>query len=591
MKYYRAILPYFLITLVAAILVNNMFYGFSWTDEGLYLSNVHRFFTGDRFLIDDWTPTQFYEPLLLPLYVLFIKFNGGTEGVFLFFRIATIIFQTCVSVFSYSVFSKKYHILPSLAAALLPLIFSRACLNGASYYTIGFETYLLGILCAFSFFELSYKKFFLVLSGIFFAFSVLCNPFLAFPYVVMSLFSITLNSTRKYVKYFFLVWLGTFIVAIIYCITVFSGNSIKDILLGLHYTYNDPAYKHTAILTIKRLYKMPRLLCFPYIITYLPMIVLSILYRLEKIQSTKRNMFILFAMNTILFFANCFYEFDVGSAIICFFHYTFFSVIIFLPICSAKETLIKFITENKTELIYFILPGLILAYFFCFASDTGFGVCAIGMCIAAIGEIFIYNKYVASMVKKYVINERGGGIDFIKILPLLILCLTTLYYRVNNIYRDKKLSPHLLFLPNRGIGIEKIEQGPAKHIYTSAENKIYYDELYELLSDLQGEEKTIFISGVATWAYMSFQNLGCAAPTTWRTFFDDERLKIYFDEFPKKIFPDYVLILDKRNPSNDEDVSDFYSSYLYSELKKRGYEKQEVKSGILYSKKTDFDIQ
>ena len=117
MKYYRVLLPYFLITLVAAILVNNMFYGFSWTDEGLYLSNVHRFFTGDRFLIDDWTPTQFYEPLLLPLYVLFIKFNGGTDGVFLFFRIATIIFQTCVSIFAYSVFSKKYE---KVSCFLLP---------------------------------------------------------------------------------------------------------------------------------------------------------------------------------------------------------------------------------------------------------------------------------------------------------------------------------------------------------------------------------------------------------------------------------------------------------------------------------------
>ena len=64
---YTKIIPYITLILISIILLSNMFYGFTWTDEGLYLSNVHRFLQGDRPLIDDWTPTQFYTPLLYPL--------------------------------------------------------------------------------------------------------------------------------------------------------------------------------------------------------------------------------------------------------------------------------------------------------------------------------------------------------------------------------------------------------------------------------------------------------------------------------------------------------------------------------------------
>ena len=99
------IIPYAIIAVFSVIIINNMFYGFSWTDEGLYLSNVQRYFSGDRFLIDDWTPTQFYEPLLYPLYALFIKITGSTDEIFLFFRFTTIIFQAIASFFAYSLLS------------------------------------------------------------------------------------------------------------------------------------------------------------------------------------------------------------------------------------------------------------------------------------------------------------------------------------------------------------------------------------------------------------------------------------------------------------------------------------------------------
>ena len=559
-------IPYIILIFITAILINNMFYGFSWTDEGLYLSNVHRFFTGDKFLIDDWTPTQFYEPLLLPIYALFVKLNGGTDGALFFFRIATVIFQACVSFFAYSVFSKKYDKVSALFASLIPIVFSRACLNGPSYYTIGFETYLTGLLCLYSVFVLSYKKAFLFFSGVFFAFSVLCNPFLVLPYIAVSIICLLIKKSREHIKEIAIIWAGTVFIGIAYILFIYTGggmkNGISEYLKGFHYTYNDPAYKHTFILTLKRLYKMPRLIMFPYIITWLPM-VFAVIFVKKKL--------VLQILNAAVFLANCFYKNDCGTAIMTFFHFTIFAVLISSTSLS-KDSVKDFVKENTKEIFYFILPGMVLAYFFCFASDTGFGVCAIGMAICAVGEILIFSKYSDKNAFRYI--------------PLFILFAFTFFFRTNLIYRDMKLPPHLLFIPNENVA--KIENGSAKGIYTSRKNKEYYDDLYNLLNELNDttEKKSIFISGVATWAYLSFENLHCASPTTWRIFIDDKRLKTYFEEFPKCDFPDYVLVLNKDNPSNDDEErpDDISGTWMHEELEKRGYTKQVVKSGILFSK-------
>lgn len=582
-----SLLPYAIIAVFSAILINNMFYGFSWTDEGLYLSNVQRYFSGDRFLIDDWTPTQFYEPLLYPLYALFVRITGSTDGVFLFFRFATIIFQTLAAFFAYFLLSKKYRALSSCFASLIVLSFSRACLNAPSYYTIGFESYLIALLCLYAFFTLSYSKVFLFVSGIFFASSILCNPFLVLPYIAVSIFTLILPLSRKHIKEIALVWLGSVASGIIYMIFVFAGNSLSDILSGLHYTYNDPSYKHTIILTIKRLYKMPRLLIFPYILTWLPMIITCIAVKRKKWQFSTTKTLILHLLNTVVFLGNCFLEKDCGVAIMTFLHFTIFEVVLFSDL-RFKE----FMREYKNELLYFVLPGLVLAYFFCFASDTGFGVCSIGMAVAAIGEILILEKCLRKLDFG---NSKSLG-KIAKACPLFILTAFTFFNRTNLIYRDAQLPPHLLFLPQFQKGLEKIKSGPVKGIYTTKENKAYYDDLLALLQNISNDEsqseKSIFIAGAATWAYTAFPNLRCSAPTTWRTFFDDIRLQTYYDEFPKNPFPEYVILLDSKNPSNGgryegkNDEENIKDTWMYKKMTAIGYEKQFFPCGIIYTLQT-----
>jgi len=565
--------PYSLIILIAIALASNLLYGFSWTDEGLYLSNASRLIAGERLVIDDWTPTQFYEPLLCPVYYLYLKLNGSAEGIFLFFRIATLLFQFFVSIFTYSILSKKCNKSTACCAALIPLIFSRACINGPSYYTICYETFILGLLFLYVFFELSNNKAFLFLSGISFACAVLCNPFLVIPYVATSALCLALRNTRKRVKQIALVWAGTILIAVIYIYFVFMGNSLSDIIKGFHFTYNDPSYKHTAILTLKRLYKMPRLLLFPYTLTFLPIIAAWAFISVKKISLNSKTKRFLYLLNVLLFFSNCLLQKDCGSAALSFFHFTFFTCLI-LSDFKIKQVL----EQNKKELIYFVVPGLILAYFFCFASDTGFGVCSIGMAVSCIGEIIIHQKNTKTLSKTLIF------------VPMAILIGTTYFYRVNLIYRDNQLRPHVIFMPKFHKNIARIERGPAKGIYTAIERRPHYDSLYDLINSLarDSQKKTILISGVATWAYMASPNVFPASPTTWRIFCNDSRLKTYFEEFPKRAFPNYVLLLNSQNPDNGGKYSEknnadnIKDTWLINTMEKAGFQRIMTNNGLLY---------
>lgn len=269
-----------------------------------------------------------------------------------------------------------------------------------------------------------------------------------------------------------------------------------------------------------------------------------------------------------------------------FFHFTIFETILFSDLRPKN-----FLREYKNELLYFIIPGLILAYFFCFASDTGFGVCAIGMAVAAIGEVLI----LSSILKRLDFVVSKSLFETTKSLPLLILIAFTLFNRTNLIYRDAKLPPHILFIPQPHTNIEKITEGPVKGIYTTKESKNYYDELLAELRNISKNknksDKSIFISGAATWAYTAFQNLHSNTPTTWRTFCDDVRLQPYYEEFPKNAFPEYVLLLDSKNPDNEgrytgkNDEDNIADTWFFNKIIALDYERTQLPSGILYKSK------
>lgn len=563
---FGTVFPCFFIACLFLVLLNNLFYGYGWTDESFYLSNVHRLYCGDRLFIDDWSPTQTYIPLLLPFYSLYLKINGTTDGVYLFFRILTLLFQTVTACTAYRILSKNNSRSVSLAFSALLMVFARAGISGPSYYTLCLMNCALGVLLLYEVFENHGKQLLMVFAGIFLALSVLCNPYLVLPYIAFSLLALIIPRARKHWKLFLLCWAGTAASAVLYIFLFVPLGSLGEFSRSLHYIFNDPAYGKGIVLTIKKYIKMPRLLLFPYIITYLPMIITLAVIKRRKTALSSDMHTALFILNTVLLAVNFFIvRITVEAAVMALFFYTI------LALASTRELAPKqWYAEFRQETVYSIMPGLALSYFFCLASDTGFGVCAIGIAFASFGLFSVIQKC-------YAFKKRF-------LIPLAMVLACTLCFRIALPYRDAPAGFHLLFIPRLQKNAEKITSGSAKGLYTTKEHKKQYDLVFSTMQSLNCKDGDgLLISQLIPWAYIERKELRCAAPTTWRLFPNDYRIEPYFTDFPEHRFPQFVLIVSGTIRDNGRINDNEGEPWLAEQLELRNYEKTEVPCGILYT--------
>lgn len=562
-----------LLALFFITLINNSFYGFGWTDEALYTATANSLYHGNRLFFDIFEPTQIYSVLVYPLFCIFVKLTGSTDGIYLFMRIATIIIQFATSFFIYYVLSKKYSRAISLVSSLVLLIFSRAQLFGPSYYTFVLANFTIANILIFYVFELKAKSAWLFVSGIFLGFAILCNPYLVLPYVAFSLCCVILPSLRKYIKKYILIWAGTVLIGAMFLIFVLKNGNLKEFPSALTCFFSSPEYSSKTMLQrIKWLLKFPRLLVTQFIY-FLPFTVLAVasLFKQnikDKINSSKTTKTVLIILLVINYVAQIVLIDKDNVTVVGFFA---FSVLSFILFCNKK------IQDYKKEILYFLVPGLSLSFMECLASDTGFGVFSIGIasCIPFAASLYFDTFCFKSSSK----TEK-----YLFALPLCLLIFGTLYYRVNLTYRDARISPHYIFIPQIEKNITKIDRGPAKGLWTHDKNKKQYDSIYSIVKNIKSDKDDYFmILKLCPWAYLVNSNLKPFSMTAWRVSANDLRLKPYFEEFGHR-FPEHILILNKNIRDNKNNEID-ENSYLIKELKRRNYDLTEVDCGTLWEKR------
>ena len=172
------------------------FYSFSWSDESFYLTLVHRFWLGERMIVDEWNPAQLSMLLLLPFYSIYQRITGGNEGIYLYFRLIYLGISAFIAFLTYMKLKKHNSRVASLICALLYLLYSRANIGGMSYYNMTLSNVLLAVILLYDCIcEKKGHKIKLYIVGILLAFAIINTPFLAFSYAAIGIYFILKKNT------------------------------------------------------------------------------------------------------------------------------------------------------------------------------------------------------------------------------------------------------------------------------------------------------------------------------------------------------------------------------------------------------------
>ena len=519
-----------LLLILAGLLLIRCFFSFCQTDESFYAALIHRFWQGEKLIQDEWHRAQFYAPLLLPYYGVYFLIRGSSEGAILFLRILYIVFAlaTSMKLFSY-VMKKTSDVVCAWIMAAITILFSRANISGVSYYNLC----MLCIVSAFCSIEnasdSSHKRSVLYLcwGGALLACAVLCNPFLA-PFVLIIMIASLANRKRKRESIY--VTIGIIGMAVIYCMYLLIVTGIHGVLTFLPYVLENSeqnAVLDNLLSMLKQAARYSKYVGIPAIL----MSIAVITGIADDIRS--RFLFLTYILvQTVLLAVSAIHTFSEINGII----------LLVLTIVAVPFWIDARKTKRSVAARQLFLIGIINAFAFSAASNTGLDAGTVGFCISGIGGIWLIRETL-SRIGVHETREKTRKSKFLffvtkvkfSLIIISIVVLTPLLcQRVIGVYRDAPL-----WMLNT-----KLEQGPAKGLYTTESHAKQYESICGSLKELSSSipEGRILYSKNLPWAYlMTAYEYGCCSP--WRVY--TQELETYYSVRPENR-ADFICILNER---------------------------------------------
>lgn len=217
-------------------------YGFGNLDESVYLTIPYRLVKyDDALLVHEWNQIQLFSFLMYPLFWIYSNLFSTTEGILLNFRYIFTFLWCANSLFLYYRL-RRFSKIGASVASLCMLIYTPYGIMALSYNTLGIM--MLTNACIIMLTSYRVKKIQYVISGVFFAASVLCCPFLVPLYFIFSLASLCFALSGKRNLIFPAVWkyftAGVLILFIIFLTFVLSRASFTNVIRSIPCIMDDP---------------------------------------------------------------------------------------------------------------------------------------------------------------------------------------------------------------------------------------------------------------------------------------------------------------------------------------------------------------
>ena len=519
----------FLIVL-AILLVVRCFFSFCQTDESFYAALINRFWHGEKMIQDEWHRAQFYAPLLLPFYGGYFLLHGSSEGVILFLRILYIGFALITSIKLFSlVLRDTSDAFCAAIVAVITLLFSRANIPGVSYYNLcmlcvvsGFCS-IAGAVCLF------HTRVYLSAcwGGVLLACAVLCNPFLA-PFLIVIIIASLLQRSRR--QLFISVVIGIVGMAAIYWLFLGSVTGIQGVLRFLPFTLQNSEQNDISENLLNMLKQTARYSKYVVVPAALTSLAVAMDRRREKYS--KRLQLIYVLVQTILLTISAVQTVSEISGIILF----------VLSVVALPFWIDAWKTKQSAVARQLFSFGIIVAIAFSAASNTGLDAGTVGFCVSGIGGIWLIRESLfrrddsVSEERDQKTLNRTNHIwagQMLTVLSVVVLA-PLLCQRMIGVYRDAPL-----WMLNT-----KLEQGPAKGLYTTELHAKQYESICDSLAELETKipEGRILFCKNLPWAYLVTEyKYGTNSP--WRVY--THELETYYSVCPENR-ADFICVLNER---------------------------------------------
>lgn len=534
-------------------------YGFGGDDEAFYLTIPQRLINGDALIKDEWHLSQLSGFLMIPFVWLYTTIMQSTDGIILAARIFYIIFHATVSVIIYTRFRKYGYI--SVFATVLYFIFTPYNIMAMSYNTMGLDLITLtGAILGTADYK---KKLPIIFSGITFAASVLCCPYLAVVYVLFAVcvlihqfvknknFNFVLKSKLFSLKTFLLFTFGVALLAVVFLIFALTRVSVSEIIEYLPYLMTDPEHPQIAFSTkitsyFKSIFEFSDYFKYAFY-SYVAMLFVMIFDRKRKLH---RSVYLIVTTAIVIF---C-YVIVLPSLT-----YKYYNAIMFPIIFIGVTSYI--LCDNKPRELFaslFIL-GILYSIAICFSSNQYFYIIAVALTSANMASYVFLAQLIRDMRKspdniEYAVWVKRGSFAFVAFMILL-----------QGAFQITVKAKHCFWESEVSSLTSKISTGPAKGVYTNPDNC----NSYELISNDLGyydnvESDKILHLSRRTWCYLATDNLTYGTLSAWisgENTSSIERLKVYYSVNPENV-PKYIYI-----PKD----SDWDLVNVYSDAQRYGY--------------------
>lgn len=557
------------ILVMGAILIYRAFYGMDTTDETFYLATARRFYDGDLLFRDDWNSGQLFGLLMLPFYRAYVFFHGNNEGIILSARILFVMLEVFTSCFLFrSLLRCGQSFGAAFAASCCILVYARGNIITVSYYSLGFLTFLLSILWWIEASDAKNNKVYFILSGISFAVSVVCMPYMIILFIVFVLNALFWRMKGDIEKSRNVCWwfLGILLSAAVFLIYFWRWIPWHDFLMYIPMVFRDPGLENEGLpgqlrdLFLYIVFVFLKYLWFVYALTFTVVFLAGRGYIKERniLKGIPWILLLEFLIQSV--YVRSYFEGGVITTFLLF----VLQLQIFCPQCRIK----------KLEIL-FVIPGLLFGIAWILGSNVGERV--VNM------SFLLLDLWAICFLWKFCQMYEGRRIGLLQV-SACILVTVLFFIRFFDVYRDGSIW-QLDY---------QISQGSMKGLYTEYHRGIAYEQTLHMMQSEILSDDTIIVLGCNPWVYLDARG-SCGSYSTWDAGEGEKLLASYYEINPEKI-PNVMLAVPKEINLYESwkysshgaglhvEESPVLEGYLRDLVENDGYVCKEYKGALLYKK-------